>query len=197
MSMVLSIPMTTEFGVDMPVSSDLIERMHYKRRSSFIQEQRAKQTLEPLEEVEVDVVDGNPTKRPPRRKAASVCVAMVAMNPETSTSYELAQAYAQRKFGATSRFTVERNCQPLSLQEFQNVRLRGLSTSEVFHEPPKMYVYRERPVTYREFNAELFFVRTSNSNRFGSSLSETQKADVCAGIHQEAEAYVVCMGVRY
>ncbi|RCN38637.1 hypothetical protein ANCCAN_15425 [Ancylostoma caninum] len=124
--------------------------MHYKRRSSFIQEQRAKQMLEPLEELEVDVVDGSPRTRPPRRKAASVCVAMVTMKPETSSQYEyeLPHTCAARKFGATSRFTVERNCQPLTLQEFQNVRLRGLSTSEVFHEPPKMYVYRERPVTY-------------------------------------------------
>ncbi|RCN25871.1 hypothetical protein ANCCAN_28414 [Ancylostoma caninum] len=115
----------------MPVSSDLIERMHYKRRSSFIQEQRAKQMLEPLEELEVDVVDGSQRTRPPRRKAASVCVAMVTMKPETSSQYEyeLPHTCAARKFGATSRFTVERNCQPLTLQEFQNVRLAICSSS--------------------------------------------------------------------
>ncbi|CAJ0590113.1 unnamed protein product [Cylicocyclus nassatus] len=132
----------------MPVSSDLIERMHYKRRSSFVQEQRFKQASEPLEEVEVDIAEG-PTVSSPRRKSASVCVAMITIKPEMNTvNYQRPhQNTVPRKVG-TSRFIVERNCQPFNVQELQSVRLRGLSTSEVFHEPPKMYVYRERPTPY-------------------------------------------------
>ncbi|KAK6753622.1 hypothetical protein RB195_012921 [Necator americanus] len=133
----------------MPVSSDLIERTHYKRRSSFVQEQRNRQMLEPPQNIGATACDEKQRVHPPRRKSASVCVSMIPMRPEIpSVSNEFPGPATIHRSVGKSRFIVERNSQPLNLQEFQNVRLRGLSTSEIFHEPPKMYVYRERPHTF-------------------------------------------------
>ncbi|KHJ98503.1 hypothetical protein OESDEN_01520 [Oesophagostomum dentatum] len=135
----------------MTISSELVEKTHYKRRSSFTQGQRNKQTTEQLEEVEVDIDEGDQNAKVPRRKAASVCVAMITMKPDTPLMVsEIPRPNTVHRYGGASRFIVERNCQPLNLQELQSVRLRGLSTSEVFHEPPRMYVYRERPAPYTQ-----------------------------------------------
>ncbi|KAK6040347.1 hypothetical protein COOONC_22147 [Cooperia oncophora] len=135
----------------MTVAAERIER-NYRRRSSFIQEQRREklEALAALDEVEVDVVDGKPKARSSRHKSVSVCLPMSPMMPERSNAvvdFPRPKVHTAHRSGATSRFIVERNCQPESLEAFElrSVRLRGLSTSEVFHEPPAMYVYRERP----------------------------------------------------
>ncbi|ETN82329.1 hypothetical protein NECAME_08041 [Necator americanus] len=162
----------------MPVSSDLIERTHYKRRSSFLQEQRNRQMLEPPQNIGATACDEKQRVHPPRRKSASVCVSMIPMRPEIPTvSNEFSGPASIHRSVGKSRFIVERNSQPLNLQEFQNVRLRGLSTSEIFHEPPKMYVYRERPHTFCD-------------------SQQAKEAILPSGFRQKAKTYDMCMDIR-
>ncbi|VDL74129.1 unnamed protein product [Nippostrongylus brasiliensis] len=93
----------------MTTAVDKIERMHYRRRSSFIQEQRRerRETMEPLEEVEVDVVDV-PKRKTPRYKSTSVCLAMVSMKSDRTDVVDFPHPTTHR-CGGTSRFVVERS----------------------------------------------------------------------------------------
>ncbi|VDO58030.1 unnamed protein product [Haemonchus placei] len=135
----------------MTVAAERIER-NFRRRSSFIHEQRRErhETLAPLEEVIVDVVDGKPNPRSPRYKSVSVCLPLISLTPadRTDNVFDMTRPTVHRCEGS-SRFVVEPSCHPdlLDPMDLQSIssRLRGLSGSEVFHEPPQMYVYRERP----------------------------------------------------
>ncbi|KAK6018006.1 hypothetical protein OSTOST_16461, partial [Ostertagia ostertagi] len=138
----------------MTAPTERIER-NFRRRLSFIQENRRekREALGLLDELDVDIADEKPKTRSSRYKSASVCLPMISTMPERSSTVSDFPRPTVHRCGGTSRFIVERNCQPESLDAFelQSIRLRGLSTSEVFHEPPAMYVYRERPapIIYR------------------------------------------------
>ncbi|CAI4222546.1 unnamed protein product [Auanema sp. JU1783] len=108
-------------------------RPHYQKRStSLIHHYFDNEVIDETAEMPVIV----PNKR---QKSVSVCLANLPTASQPRTLYQF-----ERQNPAI------RNAYPqtLSAYELTNVRIRGLSTSEVFNEPPGMYVYHERPITY-------------------------------------------------
>ncbi|KAJ1372360.1 hypothetical protein KIN20_034499 [Parelaphostrongylus tenuis] len=133
----------------MTIRKNGIEPMLFRRHSSFIHEHHGRYERDMLMSTdENDTTDVKPIKHL-RKKSTSVCLPMISTKPEHSDpvhNFVLPRRYTCQ---VSPRFTVERSSHSNSVQPLQlgsvRFRLHGLSTSEVFHEPPKMYIYEERP----------------------------------------------------